>query len=65
MGNKEDSPENSRRKFLKLAVVSAPAAAAATAISGRSAQAAELDDTTGSGLRDTAHTRAYFETAKI
>ncbi|MBV1897428.1 MAG: twin-arginine translocation signal domain-containing protein [Rhodobacteraceae bacterium] len=64
MGNKEDGAENNRRKFLKLAIASAPAAVAATTISGSAAQAAELDDA-GSGLRDTAHTRAYFETAKI
>lgn len=64
MGTKEDGAENSRRKFLKLAVASAPAAVAATAISGTAAQAAELDDA-GNGVRDTAHTRAYFETAKF
>lgn len=64
MGHKKDGSENNRREFLKLAVASAPAAVAATALSGSAVQAAELDDT-GSGLRDTAHTRAYFDTAKM
>jgi hypothetical protein len=53
-----------RRDFLKLASVSAPAALAAVAVSGGTAEAADVEDT-GSGLRDTAHTRAYFESAKF
>jgi hypothetical protein len=64
MAHKKDGAENNRREFLKLAVASTPAAVAATAISGSAAQAADLDET-GSGVRDTAHTRAYFETAKM
>ncbi len=64
MGKKEEGAENSRRNFLKLAAVSAPAAAAATALSGTAAQAAPLEEA-GSGLRDTPHTDAYFESAKF
>ncbi len=63
MGKKEQSAENSRRSFLKLAAVSAPAVAVAAA-TGTAAQATELEEN-GSGLRDTAHTKAYFETAKF
>ena len=54
----------SRRDFLKLASTAAPAAVAAAALSGTEAEAQELD-TSGSGLRDTAHTRAYFASARF
>ncbi len=54
----------SRRDFLKLAATSAPAALAAVAVSGTEAEAAVTEET-GSGLRDTAHTRAYFDSAKF
>ncbi len=54
----------SRRDFLKLASVSAPAAAASVVVSGTSAEAA-TDSVKGDGLRDTAHTRAYFESARF
>jgi len=54
----------SRRNFLKLAATSAPAALAVAAVSGTEA-AADVTEETGSGLRDTAHTRAYFESAKF
>jgi hypothetical protein len=54
----------SRRDFLKLASVSAPAAAASVVVSGTAAEAAP-DDAKGDGLRDTAHTRAYFESARF
>ncbi len=63
--SKQDKGEiNSRREFLKMASVSAPAALAAVAVSGEAAQAAEPDQN-ASGLQDTAHTRAYFESAKF
>ncbi len=57
MGKKEEAATNGRRNFLKLAAVSAPAVAVAAA-TGTVAQAAEVEET-GSGLQDTAHTRAY------
>lgn len=53
----------SRRDFLKLASVSAPAAVAAAALTGSEAEAAT--DVAGDGLRDTAHTRAYFDSARF
>jgi len=63
--SKQDKGEaTSRRDFLKMASVSAPAALAAVAVSGAAAEAAEPDQN-GSGLQDTAHTRAYFESAKF
>ena len=56
--------ENSRRDFLKLVSVSAPAAVAAVALSGTEAEATETSSKT-SGLQDTAHTRAYFDSARF
>jgi anaerobic selenocysteine-containing dehydrogenase len=65
MGNKPDKGQaTSRRGFLKMAGASAPAAIAAVSASGTKAEAA-TDDQTKSGLQDTAHTRAYFDSAKF
>ena len=64
MSDKDDSVQQVRRSFLKLAAATAPAAVAATALSGTAAKAVELEEA-GSGLRDTAHTQAYFESAKF
>jgi len=64
MSDKDDSVKADRRGFLKLAAATAPAAIAATALSGTAAKAVELEDA-GSGLRDTAHTQAYFDSAKF
>ena len=64
MSKQTKADKASRRDFLKLASVSAPAAVAAMALTGSEAQAAELEQD-GSGLQDTAHTRAYFESAKF
>lgn len=61
MGKKEDGANNSRRNFLKFAAVSAPGIAVITA-TGTAVQASDLDEKSG-GLRDTAHTKTYFETA--
>ncbi len=59
MSKKEEDVTNSRRNFLKLAAVSAPAVAAVAA-TGTAVQAADVEETS-SGLQDTAHTRAYFD----
>jgi hypothetical protein len=64
MSKATDKATNSRRDFLKLASVSAPAAVAAVALTGTEAEAAETA-TKGSGLQDTAHTRAYFDSARF
>ncbi|WP_425044116.1 twin-arginine translocation signal domain-containing protein [Primorskyibacter sp. S87] len=52
-----------RRDFLKLAGTAAPAAAVAVA-AGSEAEAADLpsDETR---IQDTAHTRAYFDSARF
>ncbi len=52
-----------RRDFLKLASVSVPAAAVAATL-GTAADAATVEDS-GEGMRDTPHTRAYFESARF
>ncbi len=52
-----------RRNFLKLAVTGAPAAAVAAATTGQ-AQAA-TEEPQGSGLRKTAHVKAYLESARF
>ncbi len=53
----------SRRDFLKLASASAPAAAA-VAVAGAPAEAA-ASDMSHDGMKDTAHTRAYYESARF
>lgn len=52
-----------RRDFLKLAALSAPVAVAATA-AGTAAQAAE-PDLMSEKMQDTAHTRAYYDSARF
>lgn len=54
----------SRRDFLKMAGTAAPAAAVAVAASGSQGEAAE-PDLTSDKMQDTAHTRAYFASAKF
>ncbi|WP_093031247.1 ubiquinol-cytochrome c reductase iron-sulfur subunit N-terminal domain-containing protein [Roseovarius azorensis] len=54
----------SRRDFLKLAATGAPAIAVATAVTGGKADAAE-PDLASDRMQDTAHTRAYFESARF
>ncbi|MCL3881064.1 twin-arginine translocation signal domain-containing protein [Marivita sp. GX14005] len=61
---KKSEPASSRRDFLKLAGTAAPAAVAAVAMSGKEAQADEIRAEDGR-MQDTAHTRAYFESARF
>jgi len=63
MRKEEVGVDTKRRNFLKLASASVPAAALSVAV-GSEAAAVELPDDT-SGLQDTAHTRAYLETARF
>ncbi len=56
--------ETNRRDFLKLAGTSAPLAAIAVATSGTSAEAAE-PDLSSDKMQDTAHTRAYYSSARF
>jgi len=53
----------SRRDFLKVATAAAPLAAAST-IAGATAEAAE-PDLASDKMQDTAHTRAYFASARF
>ncbi|MGB0658988.1 MAG: twin-arginine translocation pathway signal protein [Mangrovicoccus sp.] len=59
-----DSKDATRRDILKLAASTAPIAAVALASSGTSAEAAE-PDIASDKMQDTAHIRAYFETARF
>ena len=52
----------SRRDFLKLGVAAPAAAAVATAGSAQEPQPVNLSSTT---LQDTAHTRAYLDSARF
>lgn len=61
MSKKEEG--TSRRDFLKLASTTAPIAAVAVATGGQ-AEAAE-PDLSLEKMQDTAHTRAYFDSARF
>ena len=61
MSRKEEGA--SRRDFLKLAGTTAPIAAVAVATGGQ-AEAAE-PDLAKETMQDTAHTRAYFDSARF
>ena len=54
----------SRRDFLKLAGTAAPAAAVAVA-AGSSAANAQPVDLSSDKMQDTAHTRAYLDSARF
>jgi len=56
--------ENSRRRFLRLAVTAAPAAVA-VAVAPKAAAADLQSGSRGRGLRDTEHTRKYLESARF
>ena len=61
MSGKEEA---NRRDFLKLAGTAAPAAAVAVASAGTTAQASE-PDLSRETMQDTAHTRAYYDSARF
>jgi hypothetical protein len=63
MSKKSEGAERSRRDFLKLATASAPAAVAAAALGTTQAEAAE--GASAEGIADTAHTRAYYASARF
>ncbi|MET4101154.1 hypothetical protein ABIE58_000570 [Roseovarius sp. MBR-78] len=54
----------SRRDFLRLAATGAPAIAVAAATVGSQAEAAE-PDLASDRMQDTAHTRAYYDSARF
>ncbi|GFE63019.1 twin-arginine translocation pathway signal protein [Litoreibacter roseus] len=53
-----------RRDFLKLAGTAAPAAAVAVAAGGTTAEAQPVD-LASETMQDTAHTRAYLDSARF
>lgn len=61
--SKTTETDRGRRDFLKLATTAAPAAIAAAALGGTQAEAATAQPT--EGVQDTAHTRAYFASARF
>jgi len=65
MAETSNSEKTNRRDFLKLAATSAPAAVAAVAAGSTEAAAATEAQAGKSGLKDTAHTRAYYDTARF
>ena len=63
MSKTEQEKGASRRAFLKMAGTAAPAAVAAAALSGEAEAAALPTDETR--MQDTAHTRAYLDSARF
>lgn len=61
---KKNDDGSSRRDFLKLATASAPAVVAAAALTGTEAEAA-TPDLSSDKMQDTAHTRAYLDSARF
>ncbi|MBM1633580.1 twin-arginine translocation signal domain-containing protein [Sulfitobacter mediterraneus] len=61
---KKNEEATSRRDFLKLAATGAPAAAVAVVATGGTAEAAE-PDLSLEKMQDTAHTRAYYDSARF
>jgi hypothetical protein len=60
---KKNEAAASRRDFLKFAGTAAPLAAAAT-MAGTATEAAEADPTSDR-IQDTAHNRAYYDSARF
>jgi len=60
----EKAEGSSRRDFLKLAATGAPAVAVATVVTTGTADAA-APDLASEKMQDTAHTRAYFDSARF
>jgi hypothetical protein len=64
MTSKPEKDGANRRDFLKLAGTAAPVAAVAVAASGTAAEANPVDPTSNT-MQDTAHTRAYLDSARF
>ncbi|MCP4208017.1 MAG: twin-arginine translocation signal domain-containing protein [Shimia sp.] len=62
--SKPEEKGASRRDFLKLATAAAPAAAAVVALSPDAAEA-QPADLSRTEMQDTAHTRAYLDSARF
>jgi hypothetical protein len=59
----DEKRASNRRDFLKLAATGAPVAAVA-AVAGTDAEAA-IEDAAGEGLRNTEHTKKYYDSARF
>ncbi|MEP2533037.1 twin-arginine translocation signal domain-containing protein [Shimia sp.] len=64
MSKTAEDTGSSRRDFLKLAATAAPAAAAVAVMAPQSSEA-QPADLSSDKMQDTAHTRAYYETARF
>ncbi|MGX9356137.1 twin-arginine translocation signal domain-containing protein [Roseobacteraceae bacterium S113] len=64
MTKRDETAEQGRRDFLKMSATAAPLAAVAMASGASTAEAAE-PDFSKEEMQDTAHTRAFYETARF
>ncbi|KPA19946.1 MAG: ubiquinol-cytochrome c reductase iron-sulfur subunit N-terminal domain-containing protein [Shimia sp.] len=64
MSKTADDTGTSRRDFLKIATAAAPAAAAVAVMAPDSAEA-QPADLSSTKMQDTAHTRAYLDSARF
>ncbi|MDZ4096918.1 MAG: twin-arginine translocation pathway signal protein [Paracoccaceae bacterium] len=63
--SKTTETDRGRRDFLKFATTAAPVAVAAAALGGTQAAAATATAQPNQGVQDTAHTRAYYASARF
>ncbi|MGG7567190.1 twin-arginine translocation signal domain-containing protein [Rhodovulum sp. DZ06] len=64
MAKSNETADESRRGFLKLSAA-APAVAVAAATGVATTETAEAAPKASSGLQDTPHTRAYYDSARF
>ena len=62
--DRENENATDRRDFLKLASLGT-VVTGATIVAGGAAQASEVEDPKGSGYRETAHVKTYYELSKF
>jgi len=62
--NRDQKVAEDRRDFLKMAGLGTVAGGAAIATAG-SAQSTELEETQGSGYRETGHVKTFYELSKF
>ncbi len=65
MTKPEAKADEGRRSFLKLMGVSAPAAAAAAVTANEADASSAEPEAEGTGLRETAHVKAYLDSARF
>lgn len=62
--SKKEKNATDRRDFLKLASFGT-VMTGATIVAGGAAQASEVEEIKGSGYRETAHVKTYYDSAKF